>query len=116
MRRAIPNNPASFGHCEPPTVEGLLKCPAPLRLTYLKPKRFPQDEHNGAVSRNTRGKRSRDQVAPAQLSSCRPGTLANSRVLLVTSRACWLRAWAAIMVSSAPMGVPRRSRSARKSP
>src|SRR5450830_1673673 len=28
------------------------------------------------------------QVAAAQLSSCRPGTLANSRVLLVTSRAC----------------------------
>ena len=42
MRRAIPNNPTFLGHREPPTVGGLLKCPAPLRLTYLKPKRFPQ--------------------------------------------------------------------------
>ena len=49
-----------------------------------------------------------------QLSNCKPGTLANSRVLLVTSRACWLRAWAAIMVFSAPMGV--RAAALRVSP
>jgi len=46
------------------------------------------------------------QAAVTQLSNCRPGTLANSRVLLVTNKACWLNACAAIMVSSEPMGVP----------
>jgi len=53
---------------------------------------------------------SAQEIGGTQFSTRRPGTWANSRVLLVTSVACWLRAWAAIMVSSEPIGVPRRSR------
>lgn len=52
----------------------------------------------------------------AQFSSCRPRTLENSRVLLVTSTALTLSACAAISVSKEPIVSPRRSRSARKSP
>lgn len=52
----------------------------------------------------------------AQFSSCRPRTLENSRVLLVTRTALTLSACAAIRVSREPIGSPRRSRSARKSP
>lgn len=55
-------------------------------------------------------------ASTVQSASCRPGTWANSRVLWVTSSACWLTACAAIIVSSAPMGVPQRSRSARRVP
>ena len=51
-----------------------------------------------------------------QFSSRRPGTRSNSRVLCVTRGASKLRAWAAIMVSRAPIGWPWRSRFARKSP
>jgi mRNA interferase MazF len=56
------------------------------------------------------------QGTGTQFPSCSPGTRANSSVLLVTSVARWLRAWAAIKVSSEPIGVPRRSSSVRNSP
>ena len=49
-------------------------------------------------------------VSGTQLSSCSPGTLANSSVLFVTRVARWLRAWAAINVSREPIGVPHLSR------
>ena len=51
-----------------------------------------------------------------QLSVRRPGTLANSRRLLVTSTASSASACAAIIVSSAPMGWPRCSSALRSSP
>ena len=41
-----------------------------------------------------------------QLATPKPGTRENSLVLLVTSVASRLRAWAAIKVSSAPIGFP----------
>ena len=61
--------------------------------------------------------RSRKPLQEAVQSSIwRPDTRSNSRVLLVTSVAPRLRAWAAMRVSSGPMGMPRSSREARTRP
>ena len=62
--------------------------------------------------------RSRGWVAfyAIQFCSLSLGTRSNSRVLLVTSVAPRLRAWAAMSVSSAPMGAPARSSAARTAP
>ena len=54
--------------------------------------------------------------ACVQSSTASPDTLANSRVLLVTSVSPRARAWAAIQLSLAPMGCPAFSRWARMSP
>ena len=56
------------------------------------------------------------RYSPAQFCRRNSGTRENSRVLLVTRMVLDASAWAAIMVSSAPMGWPRRSSSARNSP
>jgi hypothetical protein len=54
--------------------------------------------------------------APLQSSTSRSGTRRNSRVLLVTSVTPMLTAWAAIRVSSGPIGVPAFSKAALTRP
>ncbi len=54
--------------------------------------------------------------APVQSSTSRSGTRSNSRVLLVTSVTPMPTAWAAIRVSSGPIGVPAFSRAALTRP
>ena len=94
------------------------RCPGQDRAMTLFPEQLSPMAQCLALADRLSGVQvaSADQEDWTQFSSVNPGTRSNSRVLLVTSVLFWLSAWAAIMVSRAPMGVPLRSSSARRSP
>ena len=97
--------------------------PKTLRFLRARVVRFrgkPQPQGGGFFVALPSDLRSEDErflcYGAVQSSTTSPVTLENSRTLFVTSVTPKLRAWAAIMVSKGPMGVPRDSNCVRSVP